>query len=123
MFDFDHAQIRRENEVTVEWCDTIVDTEGNKKKSPIPGWGLTWKHGFIHIGPCPKQRALEAAAMFVHLYLKGVSAQLSSQLIVAYAFIGGYREAIEMYEGLINDIETFTREGLDGIHGSMRIER
>ena len=123
MFDFDHAQILRENEVTVEWCDTVVDTEGNTKKSPIPGWGLSWKHGWIHIGPCPEQRACEAAAMFVHLYLKGVSAQLSSQLIVAYAFIGEYREAIEMYEGLIRDIETFTREGADAIHARMRIKQ
>lgn len=123
MFDFDYVQILRENEVTVEWCDTIVDTEGNTSKSPIPGWGLTWKHGWIHIGPCPEQRAREAAAMFVHLYRKGVSAQLASQLIVAYAFIGEYREAIEMYKELINDIETFTREGLETLHGSMRIRR
>lgn len=121
MFDYDMiAQTLQKNEVTVEWCDTIVDTEG---KSPGPGWGLTWKHGFIHIGPCPEIRALEAAAMFVHLYLKGVSAQLSSHLIVSWAFIEEYREAIEMYEGLINDIETFTREGLDLIHGSMKERR
>jgi len=123
MFDFDYAQILRENEVTVEWCDTIVDTEGNKSKSPIPGWGLTWKHGFIRIGPCTELKACEAAAIFVHLYLKGVPAQLSTQLIVAYAFIGEYREAIEMYEGLVNDIESFAREGLDNVRGSMRIER
>lgn len=117
MFDFSFEQVLHDNEVTVEWHDKVVDSEGVERPSAIPGWSLSWKRGVIYIGPCPEHKAREAAALFVHLWLNGISAQMASQLIVAYAFINSYQEAIDMYEGLINDIEYFTREGLDNVRG------
>lgn len=123
MFDFIAGQVLQEHKADVEWSGTVIDTEGDEKKSSIPGWSLSWKHGTIYIGPCPEHKAREAAALFILLYLKGVGAQMASQLTIAYAFIDSYKEAVEMYEGLINDIGRFTREGLDSIHGSLRINR
>ena len=123
MFDFDAKQVLQFAKASVEWSDTVIDAKGNEKKSPIPGWSLSWKHGVIYIGSCPEHKAREAAALFILLYLKGVDPQMASQLIVAYAFIDSYKEAVEMYEGFINDINHFTREGLDNIHGALRINR
>lgn len=117
MFDFNVDLVLREHTVIVEWGAKIVDAEGVEKPSPIPGWSLSWKHGVIYIGPCPEHKAREAAAIFVFLWLKGVPSQMASQLIIAYAFINSYHEAIDMYEGLINDIEHFTREGLENVRG------
>ena len=123
MFDFDPEQILCENDVEVSWWGTIVNNEGTEKKNPYPGWGLSWKHGVIFIGPCSKHKAREAAAIFVRLWLADIPTQMASHLIVAYAFIDSYREAVEMYAGLVNDIERFAREGEDAIRGSMRIEQ
>ncbi len=111
MFDFDPEQILADNNVTVTWCDIIVDTEGRKRKGPIRGWSLSWKHGVIYIGPCPRHKAREAAAIFVTLWLKDVPAQMAAQLIVAYAFSETYHEAIGRY--------STTREGHDNIQGSI----
>ena len=124
MFDFDPEQILRENDVEVSWWDTLISAEHlDYKKSPYPGWGLSWKHGVIFIGPCPKHKAREAAAIFVRLWLADIPAQMASHLIVAYAFIDSYHEAIDKYEGLITNIEQFTREGLDEVRGCLRLNQ
>ena len=122
MFDFNFEQVLLENEVTVEWTPEFVDAEGTIRPSPTSGWSLSWKHGVIYIGPCAKHKAREAAAIFAHLWLQGVSAQMATQLSIAYAFIDAYHEAIDMYEGLINDIEHFTRDGLDNVRSCLRIQ-
>ncbi len=123
MFDFNPEEILTQNNVEVTWCDSIVDGhEMVKTNSPIKGWGLSWEHGAIYIGPCLGRKAIEAAAIFIFLWLRGVPAQMASQLIIAYAFIDSYHDAISRYSGLINDIEHFAREGHDELRGSITVQ-
>ncbi len=123
MFDFDPQEILAQNNVEVTWWDSVVDDYGIvKKEGAVKGWGLSWKHGAIYIGPCLKHKAIEGAAIFVLLWLKGVSAQMATQLIIAYAFIESYHDAIETYSGFINNIEHFCREGHETVRGSIRIQ-
>jgi len=77
MFDFDVEKVLRDNNAKVEWGDQIVDTGGNTRTSPHPGYCLIWEQGFIHIGACSKSKARESAAIFVHLWLNGITAQMA----------------------------------------------
>lgn len=104
MFDFDPEQILKEHYAKVEWWDTVVDNDGNTSPSPIPGWGLSWSRGVIYIGPCSEEKAREAAAIFIHLWLKGVSAQMASHLAVSCAFVDMYREKIDEYKRICQDV-------------------
>ena len=78
---WDYDAVLRENGVTVEWCDTLVDGTGNEHRAgEFAGWGFYWKHGAIHIGQCSEQIARKAAALFVSLWLRGVSASFADKL-------------------------------------------
>ncbi len=112
MFDFDPEEILSRNDVEVTW-------EQGRCKS---GWSLSWKHGTVYIGPCTECKAKEAAAIFVILWSKGISAQMSVQLIIAYTFVESYHDAISKYGNLINDIEHFAREEHDALRGSITIQ-
>jgi hypothetical protein len=66
----------------VERCDTLVDGNGNEHRaSEFAGWELYWKHGAIHIGQCSEQIARKAAALFVSLWLRGVSASFCDKIM------------------------------------------
>lgn len=112
MFDFNPEEILSSNNVEVTWLSGYCKD----------GWALTWKHGTVYIGPCTELKAQEAAAIFVLLWLKGVPAQISVQLIIAYTFIESYHDAICQYGGLINDIEHFAREGHEALRGSITVQ-
>ena len=44
-------RVEKRDAVTVEWCDTLVDGNGNEHRaSKFADWGFHWKHGAIHIG-------------------------------------------------------------------------
>ena len=112
MFDFNPEEILTQNNVEVTWLQDCH----------INGWSLSWKHGTVYIGPCTEHKAREAAAIFVLLWLKGVPAQMSVQLIIAYAFIESYHDAISQYGSLINDIEHFARERHEVLRGSITVQ-
>ena len=116
MFDFDPEKVLRENDVKVEWSDQVVDSEGKPRTDPCPGYYLIWKQGVIYIGNCSELKARESAAIFIHLWLNGISAQMADHLIQAYAHIERYRAAVEQYENLLNNTERFMREGVEMIH-------
>ena len=79
---WDYDAVLRENEVNVEWCDTLVDGNGNEHRAgEFAGWGFYWKHGAIHIGQCSEQIARKAAALFVSLWLRGVSASFCDKIM------------------------------------------
>jgi hypothetical protein len=79
---WDHDAVLLENEVIVEWCDTLVDGNGNEHRAgEFAGWGFYWKHGAIHIGQCSEQIARKAAALFVSLWLRGVSASFCDKIM------------------------------------------
>ena len=79
---WDYEAVLKENGVTVEWCDELIDGNGNKHRAgEIAGWGFYWKHGAIHIGRCSEQIARKAAALFVSLWLRGVSASFCDKIM------------------------------------------
>lgn len=80
---FDYEAILRENEVTVEWGhqNTSDGVTFSKLPPALCGWGFYWKHGAIHIGQTAEIIARKAAALFVSLWLRGVSASLCDKLM------------------------------------------
>jgi hypothetical protein len=82
---WDYEAVLRENNVTVEWCDTLVDVvDGNGNKTPagdMASWSMSWKHGTMDIGPTTEVIARKAAALFVSLWLRGVSASFADKLM------------------------------------------
>lgn len=65
----------------VYYCDGFVDGKGNKVEGDMSRfncWGFSWKHGFISFETLSKRedetRARCAAALFLYLWCKGVSA-------------------------------------------------
>jgi len=80
---WDYEAVLKENGVTVEWSDTLVDGNENEHQagSEFAGWGFYWKHGAIHIGQCSEQIARKAAALFVSLWLRGVSASFCDKIM------------------------------------------
>jgi len=90
---WDYEAVLKENEVTVAWCDQLVDGEGTTYPAEeFAGWGFSWKHGAIHIGQTSKINARKAAALFVSLWLRGVSASFCDKLM------GGYVCHLELQE-------------------------
>lgn len=47
-------------------------------------WSLAWKHGCIYIGQTTEKIAREAAAVFVSLWLRRVSASFAEKLMTGY---------------------------------------
>jgi hypothetical protein len=79
---WDYEAVLRDNEVTVEWCGTLVDGDGREwPAGELAGWGFYWKHGAIHIGQTTEVIARKAAALFVSLWLRGVSASFCDKLM------------------------------------------
>ena len=72
----------KDNGVTVEWCDTLVDGSGNEHRADeFAGWGFYWKHGAIHIGQTTETIAQKAAALFISLWLRGASASFCDKIM------------------------------------------
>ena len=73
---WDYDAVLKENGVVV------VDGNGNKHRAgEFAGWGFYWKHGAIHIGRTDKIIARKAAALFVSLWLRGVSASFCDKIM------------------------------------------
>ena len=80
--DWDYDAVLQENGVIVEWCDALVDGNGNEHRAgEFADWGFHWKHGAIHIGPTSEIIARKAAALFVSLWLRGVSASFCDKIM------------------------------------------
>ena len=82
--DWDYERVLADNQVTVEWCDQMTSDDGKTFEKMPPefcGWGFWWKHGCIHIGQCSETIARKAAALFVSLWLRGVSASFTDKLM------------------------------------------
>jgi hypothetical protein len=81
-----YDQILTDNEVTISYDDQTPDNEGYMRQLPPDacGWSFSWKHGAIFIGQTNNLVALKAAALFVSLWLRGVSASLCRILMNGY---------------------------------------
>lgn len=90
---WDYEAVLREHNVVVEWIDTLVDGNGNTfPAGDMAGWGLAWKGGYIAIAQTTEKIARQAAALFVSLWLRGVSASFADKLM------DGYIEYLERQE-------------------------
>ncbi len=80
---WDYEAVLRDHDVTVEWGDKSVDSEGHLMPlhPSLCGWGFSWKHGAIHIGQTTETIARKAAALFVSLWLRKVSASFCDKLM------------------------------------------
>ena len=67
---WDYEKVLEENRVSVEYED-----------SEPRGWGMAWEHGCMHIGQTSKVNARKAAALFVSLWQRGVSASFADKLM------------------------------------------
>lgn len=102
--DWDYEAILKEYEVEVVWSDMLIDGEGRTFPDYNPGWTLTWKRGCIWIGNTKEEFARKAAAIFVSLWQRGVSASLANKLM------DGYLSCLELQE---NKSMTFLVDALD----------
>jgi hypothetical protein len=79
---WDYEKVLRDNSVHVVWSDRLVDGEGHEiLAGEFAGWSMSWKHGVMDIGPTTKTIARKAAALFVSLWLRHVSASFCDKLM------------------------------------------
>lgn len=89
VFDDDNYEdILKAADATVEYSDEFAD--GHGKVTNIPEWGhwsLCWKYGFIGFDSITKDdevTAKKAAALFIYLWSKGVTASVADKASEAY---------------------------------------
>ncbi len=70
---WDYEAVLKERDVIVEYS--------------ILGWCFSWEHGSIGIGNTTEVIARKAAALFVSLWLRNVSASFCSKLMSGYIII------------------------------------
>lgn len=68
---WDYEAVLDNNDVSV-----VQDGDGD--------WSLAWKHGYMYIGPTAERIAREAAAVFVSLWRRRVSASFADKLMQGY---------------------------------------
>ena len=80
---WDYEAVLRENKVVVEWGDKLTSDGVTFTEAPpaLCGWGFFWEHGAIHIGDTTEMIARKAAALFVSLWLRNVSASFCDKLM------------------------------------------
>lgn len=79
---WDYEAVLAENDAKIVWNDSIVNGEGNHTKCEfLAGWSLTWQHGCMFIGGTTETIARKAGALFVSLWLRGVSASFADKLM------------------------------------------
>lgn len=93
------------NEVKVEWVDTVVDEQGNVRQINDfrVGWLLSWKSGTMHIGDTTETIARKAAALFVSLWQRGVSASFADKLMDGFIVYLERQEGIT--KGIVADVK------------------
>jgi len=83
---WDYEAVLAKNNVVVEWCDQMTSDGVTFKRMPpdLCGWGFRWPHGFITLGQCSETIARKAAALFVSLWQRGVSACFCDKIMDGY---------------------------------------
>ncbi len=83
------------------WDYETLLTENSVKvvrNNTVDGWTLSWKHGTMHIGNTTGMIARKAAALFVSLWQRGVSASFADKLM------DGFIVYLERQEGITKSI-------------------
>jgi len=83
---WDYEAVLSKNEISVAWCHELTSDGVTFTEAPpdLCGWGFYWKYGAIHIGQCNETIARKGAALFVSLWLRGVSASFCDKLMDGY---------------------------------------
>jgi len=101
---WDYETVLAENEVKVEWCAALVNSEGIVREDKCcSGWSLSWKEGTIHIGDTTEEIAKKAGALFISLWLRGVSASFADKLMDGFIVYLERQEGIT--KGVMVDVE------------------
>jgi len=95
---WDYEAVLTENEVVVEWSNTSVDGKGVVTNDDYAGWSFSWKPGDCFIGETTEEIARKAAALFVSLWLRGVSASFAEKLL------DGFIVFLERQEGITKGV-------------------
>jgi ribosomal protein L37E len=119
---WDYRKVLAENDVEIHWNDHSIDGEGLIESLPADyqNFSLSWKHGTMSIGQVCLEHALKAAALFVELWKRGVSASFADHLMDGYLMWLDLQEGkrlsflAEIYHDPDLRIDSFelTREGL-----------
>jgi hypothetical protein len=72
---WDYEAVLTEHEVTVEPMEDVTH-----------GYSLCWKHGFMNVPTYDETHARKAAALFVELWLRDVSASFADKLMGGFLF-------------------------------------
>ena len=96
---WDYEAILTANEVIVEWSHQLTSDGVTFTEAPpnLCGYGFYWKHGSIHIGQTTETIARKAAALFVSLWLRGVSASFCDKLTDGYICYLEHQEATTLF--------------------------
>lgn len=79
---WDYEAVLTENGAEVVWSDSTVDDISSHPACDfLAGWSLTWKHGTMFIGGTSETIARKAGALFICLWLRGVSASFADKLM------------------------------------------
>jgi hypothetical protein len=83
---WDYEKVLADNDVTVTWEHTETDSDGRTLEVPagMCGWAMSWKYGCIFLGRTTEDTARQASALFVSLWLRGVSASFADKLMDGY---------------------------------------
>ncbi len=85
---WDYEAVLKKHDVIVEWCCTIVDSDDEVRYTDkFAGWSFSWSQGIIYIGKTTEVIARKAAALFVSLWLRKVSASFCNKLMNGYMII------------------------------------
>lgn len=75
--------------------DAVLRNYDVKVERAVPvdhGYSLCWKHGTMGIGTGEETHARKAAALFVELWLRGVSASFADKLMDGFLFYTEFQE-------------------------------
>jgi hypothetical protein len=75
--------------------EAVLTEQGVKLEQSLESpfdWTLCWRHGFMHVPCYDEVNAKKAAALFVSLWLRGVSASFADKLMVGYMMFLEYQE-------------------------------
>jgi hypothetical protein len=117
---WDYEAVLRDNDVKVEWSHQLTSDGVTFSEAPpdLCGWGFYWVHGAIHIGATTEMIARKAAALFVSLWQRRVSASFCDKLMDGFIVFLERQEGtrlsflVEIDTGMEESYLRLTREGL-----------
>ena len=67
-----------------DYMAVLIDNKAEVNYEPEFGWSVGWAHGCMGLGPTDYVTAHKAAALFVELWLRGVSASFADKIVQGF---------------------------------------